>query len=38
MKIKRDNTPYVTVVDPYYMRDNHLMEGSRAQAMATEYL
>ena len=38
MKIKRDNTPYVTVVDPYYMRDSQLVEGSRTRAMATEYL
>ena len=38
MKIKRDNTPYVTVVDPYYMRDIQLLEGSRTRAMATEYL
>ena len=38
MKIKRDNAPYVTVVDPYYMRDSQLVEGSRTRAMATEYL
>ena len=38
MKIKRDNTPYVTVVDPYYMCDNQLVEGSRTRAMAMEYL
>ena len=38
MKIKRDNTLCVMVVDPYYMRDSQLVEGSRAQAMATEYL
>ena len=38
MKIKRDGTEYVTVVDPYYMRDSHLVEGSKTQETATEYL
>ena len=38
MKIRRDNTPYVVMVDPYYMRDSQLVEGSRTRAMATEYL
>ena len=40
MKIRRDNTPYVAVVDPYYMRmrDSQLVEGSRTRTMATEYL
>ena len=38
MKIRRDNTPYVAVVDPYYMRDSQLVEGSPTRAMATEYL
>ena len=38
MKIKRDNTPYVAVVDPYYMRDCQLVEGSPTQTKATEYL
>ena len=38
MKIKRDNTPYVPVVDPYYMRDSQLVEGSRTRSRATEYL
>ena len=38
MKIKRDNTPYVAVADPYYMRDSQLVEGSRTRTMATEYL
>ena len=37
-RIKRDNTPYVTVVDPYYMRDSQLVEGSRTRTMAKEYL
>ena len=35
-KIKRDDTPYVTVVDPCCMRDSQLMEGSRTRTMATE--
>ena len=38
MRIKRDNTPYVVVVDPYYMCDNQLVEGSKTRTMATEYL
>ena len=38
MRIRRDNTPYVKVVDPYYMRDSLLVEGSRTRTMATEYL
>ena len=38
MKIQRDVAPYVTVVDPYYMRDSQLVEGSRTRTMATEYL
>ena len=38
MKIRRDNIPYVVMVDPYYMRDSQLVEGSRTRAMATEYL
>ena len=38
MKIKRDNTPYVTVADPYYMRDYQLVEGSPTRTKATEYL
>jgi hypothetical protein len=38
MKIRRDNTSYVAVVDPYYMRDNQLVEGSRTRTMAKEYL
>ena len=29
MKIRRHGTPYVVIVDPYYMRDNHLVEGSK---------
>ena len=37
-KIQRDDTPYVTVVDPYYMRDSQLVEGSMTRTMATEYL
>ena len=35
MKIQRDVAPYVTVVDPYYMRDSQLVEGSRTRTMAT---
>ena len=38
MKIKRDNTPYVAVADPYYMRDCQLAEGSATRTQATEYL
>ena len=38
MRIRRDNTPYVKVVDPYYMRDSLLVEGSTTRAMATEFL
>ena len=38
MKIRRDNTPYAVVADPYYMRDSQLVEGSRTRTMATEYL
>ena len=38
MKIRRDDTPYVAIVDPYYMRDSQLVEGSMTRAMATEFL
>ena len=38
MKIRRDATPYVAIVDPYYMRDSHLEEGSKTRETATEYL
>ena len=38
MRIRRDNTPYIKVVDPYYMRDSLLVEGSKTRAMATEFL
>ena len=38
MKIRRDDTPYVAIVDPYYMRDSHLVEGSKTRETATEYL
>ena len=38
MKIRRDNTPYVAVVDPYYMRDSHLVEGSKTRETAKEFL
>ena len=38
MKIKRDNTSYVAILDPYYMRDNQLVEGSSTRTMAKEYL
>ena len=38
MRIRRDNTPYVKIVDPYYMRDSQLVEGSTTRTMATEYL
>ena len=38
MKIRRDDTPYVAVVYSYYMRDRHLVEGSKTRETATEYL
>jgi hypothetical protein len=38
MKIRRDDTPYVAIVDPYYMRDSHLVEGSKTRETAMEYL
>ena len=38
MKIKRDNTPNIAIVDPYYMRDSQLAEGSGERAMATTYI
>ena len=38
MKIRRDGTPYVAVVDPYYMRDSHLSPGSHTREAALEYL
>ena len=38
MKIRRDGTPYVAIVDPYYMRDSHLVEGSTTRETAKEYL
>ena len=38
MKIRRDDTPYVAIVDPYYMRDSHLVEGSTTRETAKEYL
>ena len=38
MRIRRDNTPYIKVVNPCYMRDSLLVEGSTTQAIATEFL
>ena len=38
MKIKRENTPNIAIVDPYYMRDCQLVEGSGERTMATTYL
>ena len=38
MRIRRDNTPYIKVVDPYYMRDSLLVEGSTTRAKATKFL
>ena len=32
------DTPYVAIVDPYYMRDSHLVEGSTTRETAKEYL
>ncbi|KAM0916311.1 hypothetical protein ACQ4PT_010372 [Festuca glaucescens] len=37
MRIKRESTPYVTVADPYYMRDSQLV-GSTTRARAKSYL
>ena len=37
-KIRRDDTPYVAIVYPYYMRDSHLVEGSTTRETAKEYL
>ena len=34
MKIRRDDTPYVAIVDTYYMHDNHLVEGSKTRETA----
>ena len=38
MKIKRENTLNIAIVDPYYMHDCQLAEGSGEWAMATTYL
>ena len=38
MRIRRDNTPYIKVVDPNYMRDSLLVEGSTTRAKATKFL
>jgi hypothetical protein len=33
-----DQTPQIAIVDPYYMRDTHLVEGSETRTMTMEYL
>jgi hypothetical protein len=38
MRIKRENTSNIAIVDPYYMRDCQLVEGSGERTMATTYL
>ena len=38
MKTKREQTPYIAIVDPYYMRDSQLREGSKTRAKVTTYL
>ena len=37
MKIRRDGT-YVAIVDPYYMHDSHLVEGSKTWETTAKYL
>ena len=36
-KMRRDNTPYVSIVDPYYMRES-ILEVSTTREKAKEYL
>uniref|UniRef100_A0ACD5WX72 Uncharacterized protein n=1 Tax=Avena sativa TaxID=4498 RepID=A0ACD5WX72_AVESA len=38
MKVKREDTPFVAIADPYYMRDSQLEEGIRTRARAKSYL
>jgi hypothetical protein len=38
MKVKREQTPYVAIADPYYMRDSQLDEGTRTRTRAKSYL
>ena len=38
MKIKREDTPNIAIVDPYYMHDCQLAKGSGEREMATTYL
>ena len=38
MKVKREDTPFVAIADPYYMRDSQLEEGTRTRARAKSYL
>jgi hypothetical protein len=38
MKVSREQTKYITIVDPYYMQDNQLGEGTRTRARAKSYL
>lgn len=38
MKVKREQTPFIAIADPYYMRDSQLEEGTRTRARAKSYL
>ena len=38
LTIKRESTPKIAIVDPYYMRDSQLVEGSETRTKATAYL
>jgi hypothetical protein len=38
MKVSREQTKYIMIVDPYYMRDSQLGEGTRTRARAKSYL
>jgi hypothetical protein len=38
MKVKREQTPFIAIADPYYMRDSQLEEGTRTRTLAKSYL
>ena len=38
LRIQRELPPNITVLDPYYMRDSQLEEGSRTRRKAVKYL
>ena len=38
LTIKSESTPEIAIVDPYYMRDSQLREGSETRAKAIAYL